>query len=174
VSLAPDFLALETPQYTNRREFLARCRQALEALNTHIDPQVIDRLGVRYIDRISGKNLSDLGLLVKSELAGVVTGPLGSSARHSITETVFTLPEEGGDLKARWGLVPAQSTVDPAAVDPIGEESWILDLDAFVSKKQTFDVDIILSRIEQFARRIYSLFRWAVTNEFLKRYGGQL
>ena len=171
VSLAPDFLALETAQYTSRKDFLGRFERVLEALRNHVDPQVIDRLGVRYIDRVTGENLRDLSQLVRPEVAGILVGPLALQARHAISESVFTLPE-GGQILARWGLVPAHGTVDPGAVEAIDEPSWLLDVDAFMVETRTLDVDIVVAQAQGFAERIYSFFRWAVTDEFLKRYGG--
>ncbi|MEX2374020.1 MAG: TIGR04255 family protein [Dehalococcoidia bacterium] len=173
VTLAPDFLALETTSYTSREDFLDRLKRVLEALVTHVDPKVIDRLGVRYIDRVAGDNLNDLPQLVRPEVCGVLSTPLASHALHSISEAVFVLPESTGQVMTRWGLVPARGTVDPAAVDAIDEPSWLLDVDAFQTETRELDVEAALQLARGFAERIYSVFRWAVTDEFLRRYGGQ-
>ncbi len=172
VTLAPDFLALETGRYSSRDDFLARFRSVLLALEAHVDPRVIDRLGVRYIDRITGTNVADLSALVRPEVSGVLTTPLGQFLQLALSEHVFVLPETAGLAKARWGLVPGGSTVDPAAVEPIEGPSWLLDIDAFQSDSRAFDVDGAVAQARSFAERIYSIFRWAVTNEFLRRYGG--
>ena len=74
---------------------------------------------------------------------------------------------------ARWGLVPAGATVDPGGVDPIQQPSWLLDLDGFMAKPQELDIDSVVQQAERLAERIYSVFRWAVTDEFLKHYGGK-
>lgn len=73
----------------------------------------------------------------------------------------------------RWGLVPARGTVDPAAVDAIDEPSWLLDIDAFQAETRELDVDATVQLARGFAERIYSVFRWVVTDTFLRRYGGQ-
>jgi uncharacterized protein (TIGR04255 family) len=70
-------------------------------------------------------------------------------------------------------LVPAQGTVDPAAVDAIDEPSWLLDIDAFQAETRALDVEAAVRQARGLAERIYSVFRWAVTDEFLRRYGGQ-
>lgn len=173
VTLTTDFLALETTRYTSRDDFFDRLRRVLEALVEHIDPNVIDRLGIRYIDRVTGKNLKELSQLVRPEVCGVLSTPLASHAIHSISETLFSLPEDAGQVMGRWGLVPAHGTIDPAAVDPIDEPSWLLDIDAFQAESREFDVGAVLQQTRTFAERIYSVFRWAVTDEFLRRYGGQ-
>jgi uncharacterized protein (TIGR04255 family) len=173
VTLAPDFLSLETDRYTSRDDFLARFRRVLMALEEHVDPKVIDRLGVRYIDRVTGANLSDLPALVRPEVSGVLSTPLAELLRHALSEHVFVLPDGAGLVTARWGLVPSRSTVDPAAVEPIEEPSWLLDIDAFQRDTRALDVNTTITQARGFAERIYSIFRWAVTDEFLRRYGGQ-
>lgn len=173
VTLAPDFLALETTKYASRDDFAEKLAVVLEALKEHVDPQVVDRLGVRYIDRVVGENLASLPQLVRAEVAGILGTPLAAHARHAISENVFVLPEGVGHVTARWGLVPPRGTVDPGAVDAIDETSWLLDLDAFQSETRAFEVDTIVEQTRGFAERIYSIFRWAVTDEFLRRYGGE-
>lgn len=173
-SLAPDFLALEALEgsYSSRDDFIMRFEQLLQALEQHIDPQVIVRLGVRYIDRVTGSNLEALPSLVRPEVAGVLGSSLAGHARQAISETIFSLPDDDGRLRARWGLVPAKATVDPSAMAPIGELSWILDLDAFVEMSRPLDVTSVTNHARAFAERIYAFFRWVVTSEFLERYGG--
>ncbi|RKT45532.1 TIGR04255 family protein [Thiocapsa rosea] len=173
VTLAPDFLALETSLYTSRDDFLDRLKRVLDALVAYVNPKMIDRLGVRYIDRVTGDNLRDLTQLVRPEISGILSTSLASYAYHAISEAVFVLPDNAGQLTARWGLVPARGTVDPAAVDAIDEPSWLLDIDAFQAETRELDVDATVQLARGFAERIYSVFRWVVTDTFLRRYGGQ-
>lgn len=173
VTLAPDFLALETAQYTSRDEFVNRFAYVLRALETHVNPRVIDRLGVRYVDRVSGEDLRDLRELVQPEVAGVLGSELGSHTNHSISQTLFQLTDESGQLMARWGLLPPKTTVDPAVAEPLEDPSWLLDLDAFLLETRPFDPTEVVVQARAFCSRIYSFFRWAVTKEFLRRYGGK-
>ncbi len=176
VTLAPDFLALDTTRYSSRDDFMRRLEVVLQALKDHVDPKVVDRLGVRYIDRVSGEHLTDLPQLVRTEVAGILGSPLAEHARHAISENVLVLPENEGQVTVRWGLLPAQSTVDPGGLDPIDEPSWILDTDAFQSfpaRGRELSVSSVVEKARGFAERNYSVFRWAVTDEFLRRYGGE-
>jgi uncharacterized protein (TIGR04255 family) len=175
-SLAPDFLALEALEgsYSSRDDFIMRFGRLLEALEQHIDPRVIVRLGVRYIDRVTGTNLEDLPSLVYPEVAGVLASSLAGHAGQALSESIFLLPDDEGRLRARWGLVPAKATVDPSAMTPIGERSWILDLDAFVEMSEPLDVANVTRHARVLAERIYAFFRWVVTPEFLERYGGDV
>ena len=178
VTLAPDFVSLETTSYSSRDDFINRLLVVLEALREHVDPRVVDRLGVRYIDRVSGPILRDLPTLVRPEVLGVLGSPLAGQAQRAISENVFILPDGSGQVMIRWGLVPAHSTIDPGLVDPIDGASWLLDADAFrlfqaeSAGSHQFRVDQIVDQARGFAERIYSIFRWAVTDQFLQRYGG--
>lgn len=173
VTLAPDFLALETSSYASRDDFLQRLRHVLCALETNVDPQLVDRLGLRYIDRITGTNLAELPQLVRPEVCGVLGTTLSEHALQAVSENVFVLPDETGQVRVRWGLIPAHGTVDPGAIEPIENASWLLDVDAFQSKTRPLDVNATTELARKFAERIYSIFRWTVTDEFLRRYGGQ-
>jgi uncharacterized protein (TIGR04255 family) len=174
VSLATDFLALETTNYTSRDDFIGRFELLLRAMQEHLTPGTIDRLGVRYIDQIVGPNLDDLGSLIRPEVCGVSASPLASQTQHAVTECVFELPDEQGNLKARWGNLPKNGTIDPGVLRPIDQHSWILDLDAYTREQHSFDIDGIVEKTRSLAQRAYCVFRWAVTDEFLRRYGGDV
>jgi len=171
VSLTPTFLALETTQYASRSDFLARLRAVTEALAEHVEPGQLDRLGVRYIDRITGSAVDELAKLVRSEVRGISGTIAATHAAHALSESVFELAD--ARVLARWGRLPAGATVDPAAIEPAQDKSWILDLDMFSAAPMPFDVDRVVVEAQRYAERIYTIFRWAVTDEFLKRYGGE-
>jgi uncharacterized protein (TIGR04255 family) len=171
VSLAPDFLALETTAYTSRSDFLERLREVVVALDEHIEPKLVDRLGVRYIDRIVGQGVDGISKLVRPEVRGITGTPAASHVLHALSESMFAL--DGARVLARWGRLPAGGTVDPAAIEPTNEPSWILDLDMFSSEPVPFAVDHIVDNARRFAQRIYTFFRWAVTEDFLRLYGGK-
>ncbi|RYZ47143.1 MAG: TIGR04255 family protein [Myxococcaceae bacterium] len=170
VSLASDFLALETTRYTSRHDFLTRLRTMVEAVDRHLEPKLVDRVGIRYIDRITGNNVDDIAALVRQEVRGILGTAAATHASHSVSESMFHLP--GARIIARWGHLPPQATIDPAAIEPAAQKSWILDLDMFSAAPAPFDTEHIINSVQHYAERIYTLFRWAVTDEFLRRYGG--
>ncbi len=170
VSLAPDFLALETTKYTNRSDFFRRLASVVEALNQHVDPKLVDRLGVRYIDRITGEALDDIARLVRPEVRGIIGAIASQHAVQALSESLFEVKD--ARFLARWGQLPANATIDPAAIEPAKEKSWILDLDMFTTTRMPCVADDIVARAQQFAERIYTMFRWAVTDDFLRHYGG--
>ena len=174
VSLAADFVAVETTAYESRGDLLDRLEQVIRALEDHIGPKVVDRLGVRYIDRIKGEAVSEVGRLVRPEVLGVAGTTAAKHTSHALSEGLFNLPGQQAQLRARWGLLPSHGTVDPAAMEPIDERSWILDLDMFSTEASPFEQSAILSNARAYAERSYCFFRWVVTEEFLRLYGGEV
>jgi uncharacterized protein (TIGR04255 family) len=173
VSLAPNFVALETLSYTSRSDFIERFKTVAEAVNEHIEPRIVARLGVRYIDRITDPHMDDIEKLVRKEMLGILASPMVEHVQHSLTETIFALPDSENKLLARWGCVPPKGTVDPNAIEPVDQKSWILDLDMFNDQQRQFAPDALAAEAQAFTERLYAFFRWAVTDEFLKRYEGE-
>ena len=174
VSLATDFVAIETTAYERRSDLLARLEEVIRALEAHVAPKTVDRLGVRYIDRITGAAVDEIGTLVRGEVLGVTGTVVSRHANHSLSEALFSLPDQRAQLRARWGLLPPNATVDPSAIEPIDKPSWILDLDMFSSEARAFAPSSILSDARAYAERTYSFFRWVVTDEFLRFFGGKV
>ena len=173
VSLAQEFVALSTHSYTSRDDFMVRLRAVLEAVQQVAQLQTAERFGVRYIDRISSEPLGRISELVRPEVLGPVSphGAHGADLQHSLTDCQYAL-EGSRALRARWGLLPANSTFDPA-VEPDSEVTWVLDLDAFVGR-QNFELDAILRHARELTDVIYRYFRWATTRTFLEVFGADL
>ena len=171
LSLASTFLSLETTKYISKADFLARLSEAVRALEEQIQPKLVDRLGVRFIDRLVGGAVARIGALVRPEVLGLVATPAAAHALHSVAETLFATPEV--KLLARWGRLPPNVSIDLTSIEPIAEESWILDLDAFADQPVPFSAARVADDVERFCDRIYTFFRWAVTDDFLRHFGGK-
>ncbi|QQS10830.1 MAG: TIGR04255 family protein [Rhodospirillales bacterium] len=171
VSLGVDFVALETTAYESRDNFLQRLREIVDGVEAVFKPQEVRRFGLRYIDRLTGDAMLRASDLIRAEVLGIAQGRIGGAARHILTETI--LDAEEGVIQARWGRLPPKATIDPNAIEPIDEPSWLLDLDMSTRSKQSFDGDGISKTATAFAERIYTVFRWMVTTEFLRFYGGK-
>ncbi len=172
VSLAPTFLALETTSYTSRADFLVRLREVLDALGAHIEPQPVSRLGVRYVDRIEGAGTDEIKTLVRPEMLGLLGTEMSRLSVQSIQENLFIT--EQGHLVVRAGLVPPNATFDPSAIAPLPEPTWVLDLDMFDPEERPFDAAALVADVRRFAERVYTFFRWVVTDDFLRKYGGDV
>lgn len=174
VSLASDFISLETVAYSSRSDFLERLENVLLAVDKHIKPQIVERFGLRYINRLVSQEMKDISKLVRPEIAGILATELGENVHQTINESLFNLPEGQEQIIARWGLLPANATIDPAAVEPVTEPSWVLDLDMSLSTQRPFSVEGLVSEGQRFAERIYTVFRWVVNDDFLQQFGGEL
>ena len=96
----------------------------------------------------------------------------GKESQHLITQmSISALP---GTLVARWGKLPKGMTVDPNIMQPTEEDSWIIDLDLSETSEMPFDPEALIAKARTYAERIYAVFRWMVTNEFLREYGGDV
>lgn len=177
VSLAPSFVALDTTAYVDRSGFLARLRAVLDALAASVDPATFDRFGLRYANRVVFDGPDGVGALdhlVRADVRGIGTSPLGSRAElvHTINDSQFRLGE--AILHGRWGLLPPQAQLDPLHGEAVKDLSWLLDLDMFTDASSDFDVSRVVDLAATFAATTYRFFRWAVTPELLKRYGGAI
>lgn len=175
ISLAPGFVALSTTAYVDKPDFVARFRRMMNALTQTITPETYERFGLRYVDRIEldESRISELDGLVRPEVRGVATVPLGGDAEfaHSIADSEFQI----GDavLHGRWGLLPPNVQLDPFHGDPVARPSWILDLDMYRNGPSDVAGDALVELTESFADSIYRFFRWAMTAELLRRCGGE-
>ncbi len=176
VVLASDFVALSTRHYTHRRDFIDRFSTVLSAVQQELRIRFCDRIGIRYVDRVTGQRLlGRLESLLKPEVLGAVAvnvGEEGVENIHTFVDTTFRLPETA-ELHARWGLLPAGVTFDPA-IEATNVRSWVLDLDAYSTQQVSFEPRTLAERTEALSQRIYRFFRWAVQDEFLIAHGGHL
>ena len=178
VSLGVDFVALETSSYDSRGDFLDRLRGVVSAVEQTFKPASASRLGLRYIDRLVDKAVERVGDLIHPEVLGIIRPPgnprpaLGESVIHMVTEAQF-LAQDGSRIQGRWGQLPANATHDPDALEPVGNPSWVLDLDMFTTESQPFATEDLLTTTTTFAKCLYWLFRQMVTEEFLRFHGGE-
>lgn len=174
VTLAPTFVSLSAKRYTRRSDLLTRFAVVLHALEGWLNPNVCDRIGVRYVDRVTGEQLSRLSKLVRSEVLGVAgdEAALGNvDVVHALSDTLFQL-DDSSQLRGRWGRLPAGATYDPG-IEPAREPSWVLDLDHYTSLPEDFDLAAIGGKVTEFCDRIYTFFRWAVTDDFMDEFGAE-
>lgn len=171
VTLAQDFIALETRAYECRQNFMERLETILQTLEETLAPTHMTRFGIRYIDQIKGEPMARIETLLRKEVLGVVPCA-GPDTRQVITE--FAARAEPGELLARWGRLPTSMTVDLNLLPPVAEDSWLIDLDVSRTEQVVFEAKRIVETARSAAERVYAVFRWMVTEEFLKAYGGKV
>ena len=176
VSLGVDFVALETTAYESRDHFLGRLDGVVAAFEQAFHPADVNRLGLRYIDRLKTDAVEKVGDLIQSEVLGILRSTdespltLGDATVRLITEAQFVAKE--GLIQARWAKLPPNTTYDPICLESINEPTWVLDLDMFTQQPQPFVRERLKQTAKEFAERIYAVFREMVTDEFLRFYGG--
>jgi uncharacterized protein (TIGR04255 family) len=112
---------------------------------------------------------------VRAELRGLVATRLGRELLQSLGIHHLQLPEEGAQAMIRTGLVPAGQSLDPNAIEALEVPSWVLDIDAFQhypDGAMRLEASSLIPRTRSLCERIYALFRWSVTDQFLSRFGG--
>ncbi|MBK6938811.1 MAG: TIGR04255 family protein [Planctomycetes bacterium] len=171
-SLTDDFIALETLKYTSRDGFVARIERLLIALREHVHPQFAERIGVRFVDRLHGEDVQRVPEYVRSEVRGIIGSELAPRVHGTMTQTRFELPDDEGVLFTRSGLLAIDDTYDPSAIRPVDHPTWLLDIDAFTERREELDPKAVASRVRMLATRIYAMFRWSVTDQMLRRFGG--
>lgn len=172
VSLSQDAITLETASYVSRVDFLGRLEFILNSLQHTIGPSLVQRVGFRYLDRLQGKELLDsLDDFIRPELLNVLKPNLASHIDISMTEIAATTKE--GKLIARYGLAPANYSHDPDMAPPVGERSWVLDVDSYSTDcaGQEFEGKMLCNELDKVAARAYAFFRWSVKDRFLERFG---
>ena len=178
VSLGVDFVSLETSDYKSRQDFLDRLRAVLTAVENAFKPSGAQRLGLRYIDRLTGEAAGAVADLIRPEVLGIIgpTDPRPLDLRDSIvlmmTEARFQGPD-GNLIQGRWGILPSNTTYDPNILDPVAGTSWVLDLDMATQEPGPFSTDALVTTAKGFAESLYWLFRRMVTDEFLRFHGGK-
>jgi uncharacterized protein (TIGR04255 family) len=173
VTLAADFLALESSAYTSRGDFFGRFEKLMVALADHVQPGALDRLGVRYIDRLTDEAFDDLAAFIQPALLGALGTVLCRYAKLAVSDNLFGLPDEGGQMRARWGILPENTTIDPDTIEAVNKPSWVLDLDAFVQGERAFAPEEVAKDATRLAERCYAFFLWSVTDRFLAHFGGK-
>jgi uncharacterized protein (TIGR04255 family) len=173
VSVSDSFVALDTSAYDNRSHFCARVNQLIEAVHATCNPIVLDRLGLRYIDRFQANDeIANLPRWLRPEvLSGLGLQSDTASVQQVLCQTNLNLAD--AQAIARWALLPPSAIIDPA-VPVVPTQSWILDLDVFRAETVPFDPSAISELTTRLAHHAYRFFLWAITPEFLVDRGVEL
>jgi len=179
LALTNGALTLETAAYPGRTKFCDELANLAGVLQSVTRVPSYNRIAVRYTNRLTGaETLGQLTKLVYPEFLGLVGAPLGSGTQLSYTLSQSLLSFEGAaKLLVQFGLLPENGTFDPT-LPPATEPSWVLDLDSyeeFPDPRQALagDPDVVSKAALACAERAHTLFRWAVTHDFLTHFGGQ-
>jgi uncharacterized protein (TIGR04255 family) len=176
ITFCGTFLSIDTSHYFRRRDFAQRLADAWNALNEQVAVPYIDRLGVRYVNQLTQPDLlARLPELLRTEVLGISKSHDDEEAAllSAVTEARYRL-SDGASFMARWGMLPANATID-SAVPAFDYPTWMLDMDSFreFTPGSQKGADIF-EDVRALALRAYQFFRWAVTDDFLVAFGGEL
>lgn len=172
VVLATSTISLETKDYHGHTDFIERFGFILSALADTVQPVVMTRIGYRYINRLQDPaDLLDIQRLVRENLVGLADAKIRDNVVQSVAQSTCRTKE--GELVVHWGILPPNTAMSDL-MDRTDTNSWVLDIDAFERYEQANDfvVEQALTALNYLSDRAYAFFRWAITEEFLKRFGG--
>jgi uncharacterized protein (TIGR04255 family) len=163
ITLMPDNFSLETSSYaTWADDFAPRLDALVEAVSEHIEPTFEQRIGLRYVDRITELGLTELAAwepYLRPELLGLVLHPqLGPGVRTYQQQVVIELAA-GVMAGLRHGPViePGRDVVD-----------YQLDYDIFRQGGRPFDVGAVKDAAAQFNIYALQLFQATISDALLE------
>jgi uncharacterized protein (TIGR04255 family) len=170
ITVTETAVALETTAYMSREDFCTRARELFDAVVQVSVPPLVDRVGLRYVDRFAESLLDRLNDYVIPPLR-VLHGIMGEglSLEHSVSDSQIVLGDDER-LKVRSGLLPPGGVFDPV-LSPVSSPSWLLDLDVFTLRAGfSFEPEALDQRLRRYADHVHSFFRWAVTEAFINEF----
>lgn len=181
ITLAHDFVALETLAYTDIDEFAGRLSSIAEIIRQVYAPAEMVRLGLRFINELRLAENEAAHELRRALRPGLL-GPLAADeliGAVRLSEQVLELGDGSQTVLLRHGLQREGTTVmlppDQERRQP-GElrmPFYLLDADAFIQENVTFSVDGIESRLRDFNDDLRALFAWAVDLAYRRDVLGQ-
>lgn len=173
IMLSPSVASLVGTTYSERKDFLDRISELRIALTEDAEIAAIERVGVRYVSRVADEAfLSGLDNYVRAEVRGAVHLPQATETR--LHQTVSdTMIQQGSTMaRIRAGMMPPGVTPDPA-VPILEQRSWVFDIDTFNDEYRRAD-ESVEDTAADLAKGQYQLFRWLVTDDFLRYFGGDI
>lgn len=159
VSVASDFIALETTSYERYEEFERRFEVLLTTAAEVLTLTHRTRVGLRYINQFQHPEASvasDWRRFLKSELLGAVGGELlRDHVRQALQQIELDLDPGGVKMAIRHGYV--KNDEDTSA--------YLLDLDVFTEEEGPFEVPGILGLLREFKKASWTVFAESITKE---------
>jgi uncharacterized protein (TIGR04255 family) len=159
-------LAIETARYdTWEGDFLPRLRRVLDSLKEVGTPVLESRLGLRYVNVLTGSAVGRPPMSAAGELAGLVApwllGPLNEprlqdSVQVSQGRAVLTLDNANAILN--HGVISTETR----------ELGYLIDIDAFREGGRAFRIDDIMAQTETLRAAALGLFQLSFTPEALE------
>ncbi len=166
-------LAFVTTAYDTFETFLATLMRGLEILHGQLGIDFVERVGLRYLDAVQAGSLAALADFLVPEVLGMsAKGP--GRLQHSISETVLATTH--GELVTRVLIkegalvLPDDLGASPALLERFRQFTGlhaVIDTDAFIAKREPFNLGTIQTRLHSLHDEIDQSFRATVTEHAL-------
>lgn len=160
VVLMPEFFALECVGYTRWSEFSRRMRDLVAAVAGERPPALMQRIGLRYVDRLSRP-----ASRVPREWRGFIDDSLlglGASDRVGpaviVAQTVNQVRVDGVDAVLRSSCAPDNGVKSGY--------STVLDTDAYDDRGRAFELGDVESTLDNLHQVSLQLFQLVVSEDF--------
>jgi uncharacterized protein (TIGR04255 family) len=159
VSLSPDWVGLETTEYTNFEEFRERLEEVIRLVEELFAPAQVDRVGFRYVNELPCGAKGDWRELVQPELHGL-------AADDSVLDHLVDSAEElhlilgQNKMNVRHGMAMEGD-----------KHCYTFDIDAFSEARGSFSTKQIVTTVDELKAQAWSFFRASVTDELLSQLG---
>jgi uncharacterized protein (TIGR04255 family) len=168
VSLSPGTVSIQTTRYVSwEGTFRPLLTGALRAFGEVLQPQVRQRVGLRYVDRLVDPGASSAtswrGRVVDSLLGPVADPALGGRVISSQQQVELGVSEHTHALMRHGPFVDGALH---------GATSYLLDIDVFDMATAAFEVETALAVADDLNQIALSLFQSAITPEYLSELRG--
>jgi uncharacterized protein (TIGR04255 family) len=167
ITLMPDVVIMQINEYQRwRTSMKAPLGILLESLSQLVEPSLVHRIGLRYIDRFQDDGCDSVsswqGKIDDTLLGPVLNKVFGDMVRGAQQQVEIKLDDHHGAL-LRHGPVYDEASKSVR---------YLLDTDVFKHSTFEFDVEQVLHAAERLNRTALALFQAAVTDDYLHHLRG--
>lgn len=167
VTLMPDVVIMQIGDYERwSTSMKAPLRILLESLERLVEPSLVHRVGLRYIDRFQDEACNSVsswqGKIDDALLGPVRNKVFGDMVRGAQQQIEIRLDDHHGAL-LRHG---------PICDEASKSVQYLLDTDVFRHSTFEFDAEEVLHSAERLNRTALSLFQAAMTDDYLRQLRG--
>lgn len=169
--LQPASIVFHTTAYDTHEIFFADLKRGLSIIQEVSGVQVVERLGLRYVDAFQAEEGYRLGEYFQPGISGLSVAEIGATNPQLFINLVADT-EIGGKLVLRlrqntggWFLPPDLQPLELAMTKAFApdKEIAVLDYDHFIEEVRTFAVEDILNRFGSLQKIVSGAFKATVS-----------
>jgi len=159
--ISPSFFVLECARYTTWTEFRSRADGLLQAIGAVFNPALMQRIGLRYVDRLS-REASSMPAQWNEQLHPAV---LGFASNDAIGDNVVVV-QTTNHMKFGNHFAIVRTSCAPDTSTDSGY-SMVLDTDCSDAKARAFAIDDIARTTEDLHELNLRLFQLTLSSSYL-------